>query len=434
MDFIKLIMLLLCLTFSVSVNAGGIRWTDRYPFHRPDNVKVGEYLGKYDNVTGEAPKALLKGTISATVDDVLLTFTAFKNVPKAGLASLGLSLVKGLGPAMLVGTLAPLIWDEVLKIWKKDNSPNIPSGSNINNGDAATSACHNTAIDIYVYYTNGSACVKRCYLEPLTSPWQWANNAVWEGPNRTLCTQRNQGNAGYFPVIWYRTSGYTNTPQYVPATDADILAALNTYFNTLSNFMDFINKLIDKDLGQNVYNLSDFERLLGPSTLTSTKNKTTTTSEGQTTSVTTTTYNITYVSNSVNINQTTTTTTTYPDNHTETVTNTYTPTTTPGGTTTPTEPTPTSDFCALHPEILACAVQGTMDDPSLPNVDKPFSLTSELTSAGTCPADIQLTMMGHPFVVKWTLICQFASMLRPFVLIIAWLTAGIFVFLTISRV
>lgn len=432
MDCFKVVLLLLACMLSSSAYAAGIRWTDRYPFHKPAGVNVGSQSGTYQETVGQAGNAMILGKMSSTVDDVLLTFDAFRLVPRGGIPGLGLGLVKSLGPAMLLGTLVPLIWNEVTGIWEKEN-PNNPKNDGAA-GCTQNNSCGGTPIGEIHYCMDGSACQRVCPDGPFPSPpWFGINNFFYHEP---ACDREGQSSNSYTSTFG-RYGFAPNLEPNVAATDAEILAALTQYLQDLTNLIDFLVKLISKGLGQQVYEQSQPDHLTGPGTLTSTSSSTTTGPAGQTTTNVTNTYNITYVSNSVVVNKTVTTTVTDTNNNTSTTTTTYSPTTNPGGDTDPTPPentTEESDLCKDHPEILACATAGTPDDPGLPEAEKPFSLTPELSYAGVCPADIELSMMGKPYVVKWTLVCDFATMLRPLVLIIAWLTAGIFVFLTVSRV
>ena len=426
-----LLLLLTIIVFNDS-HAAGIRWTDRYPFYKPDNVLVGEYISKFDRTGNYGGQAKLKGTVEATIDGNPFSFNSFKNLPIGDIAALGLSLVKRVGPAMVVGSLAPLIWDEVAKLWQKNQSPDVQNGFSIDHNNA-TAVCHDIAIDTVKFAANGSACTKKCICQQMDEPpWNSAGWAVWDTANFEYC-HTNKGCAyGYWPRIWFRYSGYVSAPFYVPVTDGEILSALQNDLSDVSNLVAFIAKLIEKGLAQDVFNTSIFDHLEGPSSFTTTSSSTSTGPSGQTSVNTQNTYNISYNTNTVTITKTTTTTTTNPDNSTETHTVVNNPST---GVTNPLETpeTPETDVCKLHPEILACATQGTIDDADLPEDDKTFSMTSEMSSAGQCPPDIQLSYMGKSFVVKWTLVCNFATMLRPLVLILATLSAGLFTFFVISR-
>lgn len=437
----RFIFLVLLLILPWSAFAG-IRWTDTYPFHRPNGVSVSGVQSTFSGVLSDAERALLKGDIRAVVDDSLLNFNAFKNITRSDVASLGLGLVKGVGPSMLIASLVPLVWNELLKIWEKPN-PNNPipySGSLYNNN----SACMTTPIGAILYGTDGSACTRTCQSPPhpaMPAPWSGLNNQTDSSYNHD-CPKSILGpgyEGQYFISHTWRRMGYipVNQPN-VPATDAEILAALMNYLADINKFIDFINKLIARDKGQDVYNSSDPDHLTGPALLTRTSTVTSTGPDGQTTVQTTNKYDITYPSNSVSITRTITVTTTGPDGIPRTVVTVQPPTTSPGGGggggDTPPPVTEQLDICVEHPEIIACGVGGTVEDITLPTQEKPMSLSSEKTSVGTCPADISFTVRGHAFVVSWSPVCTFASSIRPLVILIAWLTAGIFVFFTLSRV
>lgn len=106
------------------------------------------------------------------------------------------------------------------------------------------------------------------------------------------------------------------------------------------------------------------------------------------------------------------------------------PTPTPNPTPTPT-PTPEKDpgLCALFPDILACEKLGEAPDaPELDNENKETPLTRQDgfgASNGSCPADKQITLSaGLVLKMPFTVICDFASKIRPLVLAFASLSAA----------
>jgi Neisseria meningitidis TspB protein len=113
-----------------------------------------------------------------------------------------------------------------------------------------------------------------------------------------------------------------------------------------------------------------------------------------------------------------------------------TPTPNPSPTPTPTpnpSPAPTPDkdpgLCALFPDILACEKLGEAPDaPELDNENKETPLTRQDgfgASNGSCPADKQITLSaGLVLKMPFTLICDFASKIRPLVLAFASLAAA----------
>lgn len=85
------------------------------------------------------------------------------------------------------------------------------------------------------------------------------------------------------------------------------------------------------------------------------------------------------------------------------------------------------DYCKLHPETAGCKELGTA--PEEGNVSEVAKGVNSITvvsvaSNASCPADIPLPK-GMKF--EWGPICQWAESLRPVVLALAWLAAGIIV-------
>lgn len=136
-----------------------------------------------------------------------------------------------------------------------------------------------------------------------------------------------------------------------------------------------------------------------------------------------TTYNVSYAGDVVTINSTTTTT--YPDGSTQVQT---TSAGEPGGpgAETPTEPDPA--LCEAFPDILACQKLGALEAEELPDQVVPLAITPEEgfgSSAGSCPADKPLTVLGVSMAFKWGPVCDFANGIRPVVVAVAWLSAAL---------
>lgn len=427
----KIIISLFIVLFSLNVEAAGIRWRDHYPFHKPDRVVVGEYIGKYDGPFNEGGTGYLKGQSLVKVDNLSTPFNTFRYISIPDLAGLGMSLVKRLGPMMLLGSLGSLVWDEISDYWKKLNDQD---HSYVGGSVADGTACNSTGIGHVVVGSNGTACKKVCRCARPESPWAWKNNATWDSANRYgACTNMCGSPNPYWPEIWVRTSPAYD-PGYVPATDSDILNALMNYLNNINNWLDFINKLDAQNMIQTIIDAATPHHMNGPDTTSRTENSSSTGPDGTTLTSKHYQYSYTYNNYSVSLILTITTTITYPDNSTKTTVDTYQPVTGGGGTD---DPPPDqvidSDICKENPEILACWGAGTIEDQTIPEVDKPLTISSEKTSAGTCPSPITFTVRGHIYSVSWQPICTFASTLRPLVILLAWLTAGIFVFYTLSR-
>jgi len=89
------------------------------------------------------------------------------------------------------------------------------------------------------------------------------------------------------------------------------------------------------------------------------------------------------------------------------------------------EPQPTD--CDKYPASLGCA---NLDQPTaedLQTESRGPSLISpvSLGGAGSCPAPLTATVMGHAVEMSFDPLCQYATTLRPLVLALAWLSAGV---------
>ena len=95
-----------------------------------------------------------------------------------------------------------------------------------------------------------------------------------------------------------------------------------------------------------------------------------------------------------------------------------------------TEPAKDDDLCAKNPDILACQKidLGTLDPVAISNVNRSLGITPDggwgPSSAG-CPAPKTATVMGVSLVMPFTLICDFASAIRPMLIGFAWLSAAL---------
>lgn len=101
-------------------------------------------------------------------------------------------------------------------------------------------------------------------------------------------------------------------------------------------------------------------------------------------------------------------------------------TTNPGDTTTQ-DNTKDTPFCTLYPESLACAKMGTPEDAG--NLESKSMGVESITiqtfgSSATCPAPIPLPH-GSELSFEWP--CRMAEGVKPFLLALAWLAAGLIV-------
>lgn len=90
-------------------------------------------------------------------------------------------------------------------------------------------------------------------------------------------------------------------------------------------------------------------------------------------------------------------------------------------------------LCDLYPDILACEKLelGTVDSKPLTKNTVPLTLNKEQgfgPQDGTCPADKTFMLMGKPMAFKWTLLCDFATQVRPLIVGFAYLSAALVFF------
>lgn len=87
----------------------------------------------------------------------------------------------------------------------------------------------------------------------------------------------------------------------------------------------------------------------------------------------------------------------------------------------------TPDFCAQHPEALACAELDTPPDTDLPTSEKSISVTPDSgwgADNATCPQPRVLHVQGQEILIPYDLFCMYMQGLRPIILAMAWLSAA----------
>lgn len=91
------------------------------------------------------------------------------------------------------------------------------------------------------------------------------------------------------------------------------------------------------------------------------------------------------------------------------------------------KPEEQKSLCEKHPDIVACEKLGTPPTAvPVPNVDKTLEIKREEgwgPSNGTCPAPKTATIGGVAVEMPFTLLCDFATGIRPVILALAWLSA-----------
>jgi len=92
------------------------------------------------------------------------------------------------------------------------------------------------------------------------------------------------------------------------------------------------------------------------------------------------------------------------------------------------EPQPESPTqCDKYPNSLGCAELGTVDDSVIPTESRSIASIAPVTvgGAGSCPEPLTADFMGQTVSFSYDMPCQFATSLKPLILAIAWLSAGL---------
>lgn len=94
---------------------------------------------------------------------------------------------------------------------------------------------------------------------------------------------------------------------------------------------------------------------------------------------------------------------------------------------TPEPPAEQPTQCDKYPDTLGCARLGSIPDGTLPIENRSIALIQpvDIGNAGQCPAPMTATIGG--MTIEWSFdpLCQYATALRPLVLALAWLSAGV---------
>lgn len=95
-----------------------------------------------------------------------------------------------------------------------------------------------------------------------------------------------------------------------------------------------------------------------------------------------------------------------------------------------TEPATNPDLCEKNPDILACQKieLGTLDPVDVPNTNRQMGINKDTgwgPENGTCPAPKTATIMGVNLSMPFTMICEFATAIKPMLIGFAWLSAAL---------
>lgn len=395
----------------------------RGPNGLPFNVDTGRYVG-IDSAPGGG--ASLKGRYGGSLAGRGLAIESAQLVPGSALARIGKGLARSVGPVGLGLTLAPLIWDEIQNDWltEEEQLPGeaywlagIEGGAPWKEGATASAACqaqwpHAVGAKFAVgdpVKTSGA-----CYWYPDGGLIQILGQAL-----KTCRTGTLDGTGQCVVSVPSR-----------PATDQQLEDAI--YVELVSRGMgsDLARRLIQAGYEPSVIGDAGSIELSGPSSVQGgTISSTTTGPAGTTITNTTTNYDITYQGDTVTVTQNTTTTTTRPDGSTETTTETKTPA---PGTDAPTpNETEQTPFCELYPDASACQPLGSAGDQEL-NAETRTVELDYTGAAGSCPAPHMMNLQGKSVSFSYDPLCDFARGIRPLVIALSMLFAGLFL-LSVGR-
>ncbi|WP_040578340.1 MULTISPECIES: virulence factor TspB C-terminal domain-related protein [Methylomicrobium] len=92
--------------------------------------------------------------------------------------------------------------------------------------------------------------------------------------------------------------------------------------------------------------------------------------------------------------------------------------------------TATQTDCDKNPNSIGCSSFGEVpgaDDIGEQNAAGIGISPVSLGGGGSCPAPLTATYLGKPITFRFDLLCQFANMIRPLIIAVAWLSAGLIV-------
>lgn len=91
------------------------------------------------------------------------------------------------------------------------------------------------------------------------------------------------------------------------------------------------------------------------------------------------------------------------------------------------QPDTSKNQCEQFPNSLGCSELGTVDDLAVGTETRSIAAISPVSvgGVGACPAPLTASFMGQTVSFSYDMPCQFATSLKPLILAIAWLSAGL---------
>ncbi|MFA9439302.1 virulence factor TspB C-terminal domain-related protein [Uliginosibacterium sp. sgz301328] len=265
-------------------------------------------------------------------------------------------------------------------------------------------------VDHYVY--NSSGAVAGAYLK--IHAWYSANG---------------QDAGTFFPYVYREAEKPVADQKRVPADDPSLTAAVQSQINSGQVQPQ---QIVERALAHDVAVEPEPLQVTGPASVPGpVTTKTATGPAGQTQTQTATNYDLGYNGDKVSVSQTTTTTVTNPDGAVQTQTETLSgdagEVQQEGPAKDDTPETPSQ--CEQYPESLACQELGDPEDTDLPEQESAVLWQQEGTAAGSCPSPVTISYFGQTATLSFDMMCDYAKIIRPMVIGLAWLSAGIFLFM-----
>jgi hypothetical protein len=88
---------------------------------------------------------------------------------------------------------------------------------------------------------------------------------------------------------------------------------------------------------------------------------------------------------------------------------------------------PVDEFCSKNADTLACTKLGSAEADPLGTEERSIANISPVSigGVGACPAPLTASFLGQPISFSFDALCTYANALRPLVLAMAWLSAGV---------
>ena len=341
-----------------------------------------------------------------------------RQIPAATIGRLAAQLAKVGGPAAIGLTLAPLVWDAA-QGW-------LYPGDELDPTDGPQGSYRNNLCSTNGHSTPREACLQ---TNVCASGANWPG--TWKkGSGVYYACARADGT--FHPTAVTASlqcpegtvyNGSTCVPAGSrPATDQEIADTIIFQGQELDRMSDLAQKILQSGFEDEL--IADAGPVVssGPASVPGSSSTSTTSGpSGQTTTTNNTTHNVTYNSNVINVTTTTISTTVAPDG-----------TTTSDTTTDGTEEVPPVEepkpFCELYPDAAACAELGETPDEEIDEEVRNVGLLEYQSVAGSCPNPMQFSVAGHSQEISYEFICDGAEALRPLLIALGMLSAGIFVF------